>query len=107
MSENTLKFDNTKVNKKEFYKSKQPSESNWVNVSQIVISDRFEHNDYGLKYFIGYKDVNIVRLLCIILPQMSGYIKYFETMKKTYHSLLEIIVFWLNTIPIGVRLKRD
>ena len=41
MSENTLKFDNTKVNKKEFYKSKQPSELNRVNVSQIVISDRF------------------------------------------------------------------
>ena len=30
------------------------------------------------KYFIGYKNDNLIRPLCIILPQMSGYTKYFE-----------------------------
>ena len=30
-----------------------------------------------MKYFIGYKESIIVKALCIILPQMSGYIKYF------------------------------
>ena len=28
--------------------------------------------------FIGYKKDYIVKPLCITLPQMSGYIKYFE-----------------------------
>ena len=78
MSEKTLKFDNIRVNKKEFHKSKQPINLDLVNVDQIVVSDKFKHNDDGFKYFIGYKESEIVKSLCIILPQMSGYIKYFE-----------------------------
>ena len=77
MSEKTLKFDNIEVNKKEFHPSKQAIDLNLVDIN-IVISDKFKHSDKGFKYFIGYKDDNIVRPLCIILPQMSGYIKYFE-----------------------------
>ena len=49
-----------------------------VNVDQIVVSDKFKHNNGGFNYFIGYQEGGIVKLLCIILPQMSGYIKYFE-----------------------------
>ena len=45
-----------------------------VSVNQIVLCEKFKHNDKGLKYFIGYKDDNIVRSLCILLPQMSGFI---------------------------------
>ena len=32
----------------------------------------------AFKYFLGYKEGEIGKPLCIILPQMSGYIKYFE-----------------------------
>ena len=49
-----------------------------VNADQIVGSDKFKHSDDTFKYFIGYKEDEIVKLLCIILPQMSGYRKYFE-----------------------------
>ena len=73
MSEKTLKFDNIRVNKKEFHKSKQPINLDLVNVDQIVVSDKFKHSDDGFKYFIGYKEGEIVKLLCIILPQMSGW----------------------------------
>ena len=76
MSEKTLKFDNIVVNEKEFHKSKEPTDLDLVKVDQIVISDKFKHNDDGFKYFIGYKEDDIVKLLCIILPQMSGYIKH-------------------------------
>ena len=78
MSKKTLKFENIKIGKKEFHKSKQPINLDLVNVDQIVISDKFKHSDDGFKYFIGYKEGEIVKPLCIILPQMSGYIKYFE-----------------------------
>ena len=78
MSEKTLKFDNIVVNKKEFHNSKQPIDLGLVNLDQIVISDKFKHSDDGFKYFIGYKEGEIVKPLCIILPQMSGYIRYFE-----------------------------
>ena len=74
MSEKTLKFDNVRVNKKEFHKSKQSIDLDLVNVDQIVVSDKFKHDDDG---FIGYKEGQIVKPLCIILPRMTGYIKYF------------------------------
>ena len=76
MSKKTLKFDNVKVNKKSFHASKQPIALELVNVNQILISDKFKYSDAGFKYFIGYKDDNIIRPLCIILTQVSGYINY-------------------------------
>ena len=78
MSEKTLKFDNIRINKKEFHKSKQPIDLISVNVVQIAISDKFKHSDEGFKYFICYQEGEIVKPLCIIVPQMSGYIKQFE-----------------------------
>ena len=78
MSEKTLKFDNIRVNKKEFHKSKQRIDLDLINVNQIVVSDKFKHSDDGFKYFIGYKEGEIVKPLCIVLLQMRGYIRYFE-----------------------------
>ena len=83
MSEKALKFDNIMVNKKESHKFKQPINLDLVNVDQIVTSDKSKHSDDGFKDFIGYKEDDIVKPLCIILPQMSGYIKYFENGGKT------------------------
>ena len=65
MTKQTLKLDNIAVNKK-------------VKVDQIVVSDKFKHNKEGFKYFTGYQKNEIVKPLCIILPQMHGYIKYFK-----------------------------
>ena len=54
-----------------------------VNVDQIVVSDKFKHNNKSFKYFIGYQENEIVKPLCIILPQMSAYIKSFENGAKS------------------------
>ena len=77
MSEKTLKFNNIRLNKKEFHKSKQPIDLKSVSIDQIVVSDRFKHSDDSFKYFIGYQEGEIVKPLCLISPQMSGCIKYF------------------------------
>ena len=82
MSEKTLKFNNIRLNKKEFHKSKEPIDLMSVNVDQIVVSDKFKHSDEGFKYFIVYQEGEIVKPFCIILPQRSGYIKYFENRGK-------------------------
>ena len=89
MSEKTLKFINITLNKKEFHKSKQPIDLMSVNVDQIVVSDNFKHSDEGFKYFIGYQEGEIVKPLCIILPQMSGYIKYFENGGKNMSFMVK------------------
>ena len=78
MSEKTLKFNNIKINKKEFHKSKQAIDLDLVDTDKIVVSDKFRHSEEGFKYFIVYQEDGIVKPLCIILPQMNAYIKYFE-----------------------------
>ena len=35
----------------------------------------------SLKYFIGYNDNDEIRPLCIMLPQIIGYAKYFDSNK--------------------------
>ena len=94
MSEKTLKFNNIRLNKKEFHKSKEPIDLMSIIVDQIVVSDKFKHNNEGFKYFIGYQEGGIVKPLCIILPQMSGYIKYFENGGKNMSFLIKDDEVW-------------
>ena len=94
MSEKRLKFSNIKLNKKEFHKSKKPIDLLSVDLDQIVVSYKFKHNDEGFKYFIGYLKGEIVKPLCIILPQMSGYIKYFENGGKNMSFLIKDDEVW-------------
>ena len=88
MSKKTLKFE-VEVNKKEIHVSKKPIALSLLNVNQILKSDKFGHSDKGFKYFIGYKDYNIIRSLCIILPQMSGFIKYFGNGGKNLSLMIQ------------------
>ena len=94
MLEKTLKFNKIRLNKKEFHKSKEPINLMSVKVDQIVVSDKFKHNNEGFKYFIGYQEGEIVKPLCIILPQMSGYIKYFENGGKNMSFLIKDDEVW-------------
>ena len=89
MSETILTFDNIRINKKEFHKSKQPIALNLINAGQVVVSDRFKHSDDGFKCFIGSKEGEIVKPLCIILPHMSGYIKYYENGGKNVSFMVK------------------
>ena len=88
-SEKTLKFGSVRVNKKEFHKSKHAVDLDLVFVDEIVVSDKFRHNDDCFKCFIGYKDGELVKLLCIILPQMTGYMKYFENGEKNVSFVIK------------------
>ena len=94
MSEKTLKFSNIRLNKKEFYKSKKPADLMSIIVDQIVVFDKFKHNNEGFKYFIGYLEGGIVKPLCIILPQTSGYIKYFENGGKNMSFFIKNDEVW-------------
>ena len=63
MNEITLQFNNIRVNKKEFDKSKQPVDLMSVKIDQIVVvvSEKFKHSCEGFKYFIGYQEGEIVK----------------------------------------------
>ena len=69
MSEKTLKFDNIRVNKKEFHKSK-PINLDLVNIDQIALSDKFKHSNDGFKYLLVTKRVKLLNRY--VLPYLKG-----------------------------------
>ena len=78
MSSKKIKFGDKEVDKKEFYSPKQAISLDSVDLSKIVVSNKWKINDTTYKYLCGYLNNDIIQPLCIILPQMSGYIKYFD-----------------------------
>ena len=100
------KFDIIEVNRKLIHKYKQPINLNLVDTNRILISDRFNHNNNSFKYFIGYKENNIIRPLCIILSQMSGYIKIFENGRKSMFFIVKDDWILVKYNELGTRLKR-
>ena len=107
MSEQTLKFGDIMVNKREFDASKQAIALNLVNTNKIVVSDKFKHSDYGFKYFIGYLHEDyVIKPVCIILPQMSGYIKYFDNGGKNMSLKVEDESVYLKYTEIWNKIKK-
>ena len=88
---NKLIFGDIEVSKKEFYESKKAVNLISVSVGKIVVSNKIKGNNETSKVFIGYMDdvSGIVTPLCIILPQMSGWIKYFENGGKNMSFRIE------------------
>ena len=94
MSEKTLKFDNITLDEKTFHKLKEPIGLLSIDLDRIVVSYKFKDNGEKFKYFIGYQKNEIIKSLCIILPQMSGYIKYFEKDGKNMSFLIKDDKLW-------------
>ena len=94
MSEKTLKFNNIILNKKKIHRSKEPIDLLSVDLDRIVVSYKFKHNGEGFKHFIGYLEGEIIKPLWIILPQVSGYIKYFENGSKNMSFLIKNDEVW-------------
>ena len=76
MSSRKIKFGDKEVNKKEFYSSKQAIPLDSVDLDKIVVSNKWRNND--TTYLCGYLNNDTIQPLCAILPQMNGYIKYFD-----------------------------
>ena len=91
MSTQTLVFNDIEVNKKDFYVSKKAILLILVNTNNIFVFYRVKLNNDTYKYFIGYShDDGVIKPLHIVLPQMSGYIKYFENGGKKCHLKLKM-----------------
>ena len=74
---NKLVFGDIEVTKKEFYENKKGMKLKDVIIENIVVS-KIKVNDMISKVFIGYIiDDNVVPLV-LLLPVMSGWIRYFE-----------------------------
>ena len=79
MSGKNINFDDKKFKKSTFYKKKTINTIENIDDNNILVSKKEPYgNKNSVKYFIGYNDNDIVRPLCIRLPQMTGYAKKFN-----------------------------
>ena len=78
MSPKTIKFGDKEINRKEFYSSKQAILLDAVDLDKIVVLSKWKINDTTYKYLCGYLNNDIIQSLCVILPELNGYIKYFD-----------------------------
>ena len=78
MSPQIIKFGDKEVDKKKFYSSKEAILLDSIDLNKIVVSNKWKINDITYKYLCGYLNNDVIQPLCVILPQMNGYIKYFD-----------------------------
>ena len=60
-----------------------------MDLSKIVVSSKYKINDTTYKYFCECLNNDAIQPLCVILPQMSGYIKYFDDGGKNMSFVMD------------------
>ena len=74
-------------------------------VDKIVVSNKIKGNNETNKVFIGYMDDITVIPLCLLLPQMSGWIKYFENGENNMSFKIEDDDVYLKHNSIWNKIK--
>ena len=79
IEQKNINFDDKKIKNTEFYKNKEVFQIDDIDVNKILVSKKEPYGTKNaLKYFIGYNDNDVIRPLCLRLPEMTGYAKKFN-----------------------------
>ena len=79
MSGKNINFDDKKIKRNTFYKFKAINNIEDIHVNNILVSKKEPYGKKNsFKYFIGYNDNDVIRPLCIRLPQMTEYARKFD-----------------------------
>ena len=89
MEQEAVNFRENNIIKSAFHENKRSININEVDIEQIVLSHKKSYSKDLFKYFIGYRHKGnaFPSPLCIKLPQMNAYAKYFDKNNK-YINLL-------------------
>ena len=83
MSGKNINFNEKKIKKSTFYKNKRIYSTDDIDVDNILVSKKELYgNKNSFKYLIGYNDNDVIRPLCIKLPQMTGYVRKLMKMQQ-------------------------
>ena len=104
MSLKKINFGDKEVYRAKFYSSKQATSLDSVDLNKIVVSKKWKINDKTCKYICGYLNNDTIQPLCVILPEIVEYIKYFddggknmsfvtddEKIYKKYNKIWEVV----------------
>ena len=93
-----FQFRRQKNQESDFYKNKNATKIDDIDVNKILVSKEEPYvTKKSRKYFIRHNDNDVIRPLCIRLPQMIGYVKNFEgsttmSFKINKKHLLKIVM---------------
>ena len=88
MSGKNINFNDKKTKKNDFWKNKRIIKIDDIVAIKVLV---FKKEPYGtknsFKYFIGMDDNNVIRTLCVKLPQMTGYTtKFYENATMSFRA---------------------
>ena len=96
MSGNSIKFNDIKIKKSDFYKNKTIFNINYIGTNNILVFKKEKYGKYNsFQHFIGYNDNNVIKPLHLELPQMTGYINKFnenKTKNKNKNTIMSLKV---------------
>ena len=79
MSGKNINFGKKKNQKKRILQKQKECQIDCIDVDKILVSKKEPcGTKNALKYFIGYNDNDVIKPLCVRLPQMTGYAKKFN-----------------------------
>ena len=79
MNTKNINFDDKNIRKSNFHKNKKACHIDDIDVNKILVSKKEPYGkNNSLIYFIGYNDNDVIRPLCLRLPQMTDYARKFD-----------------------------
>ena len=86
-------FGENGIIKSAFHKNKRPININEVDIEEILLSHKKSYSKDTFKYFIGHRHKGnaFPSPLCVKLPQMNAYVKYFDKNNKYINLLVNDI----------------
>ena len=83
-------FGENGIIKSAFHKNKRPININEVDIEEILLSHKKSYSKDTFKYFIGHRHKGnaFPSPLCVKLPQMNAYAKYFDQKNKCINLLV-------------------
>ena len=79
MSRKNINFDDKQIKKSEFYKNKKVFQIDYIGANKVLVSKKERYGTRNsFKYFSGYNYNDVIRPLCVRLPQMTGYARKFD-----------------------------
>ena len=83
-------FGDIEIKKSKFYRHKTPIPLKDKNIEKVLVSDKISFSETNYKYFIGYLyDNHKVKILNIMLPKISAYVKSYDGQTKWMYFLIE------------------
>ena len=106
MNRNSIIFDDKKIKKGDFYNNKNKKIKKIFNINDTDVFNMLvsKKEKYGkqdsFKYFIGYNDNDVIKLLYLELSQMAGYFNKFNEHKNKNKRTKKN-----NTITMSLKVK--